>query len=181
MFWALSPLCVTLGSCPWAGLRFPHCSVRVLKSGILFVLLHCLSTWGSEQPQPHPTPGGGRPAGSSSGTAHSSKSSCPPSQVNITGSDNNCVFSLFLFIFFNSRMFDLAGAQGLVCSPGPSLISTPVIRAPCRNRSSIFQGAGGHRLGWERLPMESAECNQGDHSPSTHSVPDAVPGPGIRL
>ena len=78
-------------------------------------------------------------------------------------------------------MFDLAGAQGLVFSPGPSLIPSPVIRAPCRNGSSIFRGAGGHGLGWERFLMESAECNQGDHSPSTHSVPNAVPGPGIQL
>lgn len=29
--------------------------------------------------------------------------------------------------------------------------------------------------------MESAECNQGDHFLSTHSVPGAVPGPGIQL
>lgn len=29
--------------------------------------------------------------------------------------------------------------------------------------------------------MESAECNQGDHFLSTHSVPGAVPGPEIQL
>ena len=78
-------------------------------------------------------------------------------------------------------MFDLAGAQGLVFSPGPSLIPSPSSELPVGTGQASSWGAGGHGLGWERLLMESAECNQGDHSPSTHSVPDAVPGPGIQL
>lgn len=100
--WALSSLC-DLWKLSLAGLSFPSCTERVLEPGPSSGSFSAFLPGEVRSPPP-------------AGMQCSRQPDSPlfqfissPSQVSITGSDNNCGFSLLVY-FFNSRMFDLAQA-----------------------------------------------------------------------
>ena len=104
--------CVAFGGCPLAGLSFPVCAARVLEPGPVFWLFLCPSAQGSEKP---PTPR--RSTSWQQRDGPLGMVTLIPSQVNTTGSDDNCGPSFSVY-FFSSRMFDLAQAQLPVFSLG---------------------------------------------------------------